>query len=92
MPEKIWRKVLEWLSGREEFTAGDVAAGFDLSYPGASQLLERLRRWSYIRILGFDPAKRNPRKSPGGRRRKVYELTEKGKKAIEWQKKRRKKS
>jgi len=92
MTEKIWRGVLEWLGGRKEFNAGDVAEEFDLSYAGASQLLERLRKWGYLRVLGYDPAVHtNPkRKSQGGRRRKVYEVTEAGKRAIEWGRKRRK--
>lgn len=91
MPEKIWREVLEWILGRKppEVTAGDVAGQFDLSYPSASQLLERLRRWGNIRILGFDPAKRKNDEG-GGRRRKVYEITEKGKKTVAWSKRRKK--
>ena len=89
---KFWKGVLLHLAGRkgsEEFTAGDVAAEVGVPYAAAAQLLKRLQVWGDVRVVGFSPAVRaepNPKKggsrrgAAGGRQRKVYILTDHGKK------------
>lgn len=85
---KIWREVLAYLAKKKlaEFTAADVADGFGMEYANAAQLLKRLQTWGHVRVIGFDPAVHaNPKtKGKGGRRRKVYELTEHGLKSAKY--------
>jgi DNA-binding MarR family transcriptional regulator len=79
---KIWRQVLARISSKNppEFTAGDVAKDFGMAYANAAQLLRRLQNWGHIRVLAFDP----PAGGGAGRRRKVYEMTDHGKKVAKY--------
>lgn len=85
---KIWRDALALLEehhGDGDFTAGDLVGEFDLLYAGAAQLLKRLQVWGYIRVKGFAPAvHENPKGGHGGRQRKVYVITEHGKRAARY--------
>jgi predicted ArsR family transcriptional regulator len=86
-PRRIWRDALIHLASRkgDDFTAGDVAKEIGLDYNGAAKLLFRLHNWSHIRQVGFEDATaKNPGRHPGGRRRKVYEITDKGRRAAAW--------
>ncbi len=85
LKRKIWRDVLKRLTQKNppEFTAVDIMGDFELSYPGAAQLLRRLQSWGHIRLIAFDP----PAGGGAGRRRKVYEVTQHGKNAAAYVKK-----
>lgn len=89
MKDIKWKSILASLEEEEEFDAGKVSKTHKMPYANAAQILRRLQTWGYIRVVGFDPAvRRNPKgRSMGGRRRKVYELTEHGKKSIMYHRK-----
>jgi hypothetical protein len=77
---RIWPDAIAALATRNPptltFTAADVAAARgDDNVVGAANLLKRLRDWGYIRLVGFEPPRGG---RAAGRRRHVYELTEKG--------------
>jgi hypothetical protein len=91
---KIWRGVLAHLAARKTptFTAGDVASELDdvwenpggdggSAYAGAAQLLRRLQTWGHVRVIGFEPSE-----SGLGRRRKLYEVTDHGRKCAKYYK------
>lgn len=79
---KIWRKALAKMSLKNppEFTAADVSKELGMAYSNAASLLKRLQTWGHIRVLGFDP----PAGGGAGRRRKVYEMTDHGKKVAKY--------
>ena len=86
-PRRIWREALVHIVSRKgrDFTAGDLVKELGFDYNCAGKLLHRLHNWSHIRQVGFeDAAAKNPGKHPGGRRRKVYEITDKGRRAAAW--------
>lgn len=86
-PRRIWRDALAHLASRKgrDFTAGDLVQELTLDYNAAAKLLHRLHNWSHVRVVGFEAAAaRNPGRHPGGRRRKIYEITEKGRRAAAW--------
>jgi len=87
VPRRIWRDTLIHLASRkgQDFTAGDLVEELSFDYNSAAKLLFRLHNWSHIRQVGFeDAAAKNPGRHPGGRRRKVYEITDKGRRAAAW--------
>ena len=85
-PKKIWRGDLSGLAEENpprQFTAADVAQEQELSYAAASNLLRRLKTWGHIRLVGFLPA---ASKTGQGRRKKVYEVTDHGRKSAAFRK------
>jgi predicted ArsR family transcriptional regulator len=92
--ERHWKEDLVELVDRDkEFTTEDAAEELDLTYAAAANLLKRLQGWGLLRVAGFDDpvhaAKRNPgrkgdRAGIGGRRRKVYEVTDAARRKVEW--------
>lgn len=95
---KLWKGVLLHLARKPagtEFTAGDLVEDLPEAvgtYAAAAQLLKRLQTWGLIRVSGFAPAvratpnpkKKNRRGAAGGRQRKVYEVTDHGRKKATW--------
>jgi len=65
------------------FTAGDLLEDLDLDYPGAAQVLKRLQGWGCVRVVGFESPE-----GGHGRRRKLYEVTEHGRRKVEREKRR----
>ena len=85
--ERHWKEDLVELVDRdEEFTTEDAADRLGLTYAAAANLLKRLQGWGLLRVAGFgDPVRSNPRgRSKGGRRRKVYEVTDAARRKVEW--------
>lgn len=76
----VWREALAELArlGRT-VTVRDLAGLFEGSRSRASSMATQLRRWGYLRHVGFaDTA------SGRGRRIKTYEITPKAVRYLEW--------
>jgi predicted transcriptional regulator len=86
---KKWRVLLEAMAGTNgaTFTAADVASETRMARSAVSQILQRLRRWGHLRVIGFEPPKGGI-----GRRLYVYEVTDHGKRAAAWGSSHRKES
>jgi len=87
---RIWPEILRRI-GKREVSSADVADMLD--YPSteqggkrahwtACQLLRRLKNWGYIRRSGFA----DPEGGGVGRRRALYEITQKGLRKISGEK------
>lgn len=78
--KRVWPGVVRELVRRNppSVTASDLAKITGSSEASASQVLSRLRRWGYVRLEGFANAP-----SGMGRRRHVYEPTDKARSYVE---------
>jgi DNA-binding IclR family transcriptional regulator len=76
----VWREALAELArlGRT-VTVRDLAGLFDGSRSRASSMAIQLRRWGYLRHVGFENTE-----SGRGRRLKAYEVTPKAVRYLEW--------
>ena len=74
---RIWPDVVLYAAHKNPptFTTADIQKELDMDPPGACQVLRRLQMWGQVRVVGFAAPVGGL-----GRRRKVYELTETGKK------------
>lgn len=85
MPEnvKVWKRVLFHLSKRRKpTTAEELSKEQKLSYAAALSWLRRMKARGFVRHSAF----RNPAGDGAGRRAHVFELTEKGKEKVKYEK------
>jgi predicted ArsR family transcriptional regulator len=79
---KVWKRVLFHLGKRRKpLTAGELAEELDLTYAAALSWLRRMKGRGFVRLAAF----RNPSGDGAGRRAHVFEITEKGKEKVKYE-------